>query len=423
MNDGPQPILAPIEALVIEEPCICMFDHGPDHAETGTMGRTNLADVGRNAIAQAEGAVVGTVVPRIGIQPPDNSADRLGQTHQIGKHHGVVDVGGRRQGSEWNAVGRDDHVVLRSWLAPVGGIGSGQLAAMLGSDATAVHNDVPRRDGGLRSRARHPDQRGMDAAEKRRAIPVHETTAQGRTGDAIFGRPHFPPLWTFSQEVPQSLHHPHRRRRRTSGAVRWSLLDPVDDARYKLRRRRSHDRLPWPLPRVTPFKAEDSRQIQNLVASELARPTFWKPRLNLSALASLVRDELMQTEPDRKAIWDIEPDLIVRGDPRMFEAVMRNLLGNAWKYSTHASPSHVRFYAEYRAGHRYFCVADNGAGFDMAHSDLLFKPFQRLHRQDEFPGLGIGLATVKRIINRHGGDILASASPEQGAQFCFTLPA
>jgi light-regulated signal transduction histidine kinase (bacteriophytochrome) len=118
---------------------------------------------------------------------------------------------------------------------------------------------------------------------------------------------------------------------------------------------------------------------------------------------------------------DVEAGLQARGDARMIEAVMRNLLGNAWKYSTHAAAPSIRMYAEERDGARRFCVADNGAGFDMAHSNRLFQPFQRLHRQEEFPGIGIGLATVQRIVHRHGGVIEARGEPGKGATFCFTL--
>jgi light-regulated signal transduction histidine kinase (bacteriophytochrome) len=106
------------------------------------------------------------------------------------------------------------------------------------------------------------------------------------------------------------------------------------------------------------------------------------------------------------------------------EAVMRNLLGNAWKYSAKKPDANIHVFAAPHAhdGLSGFCVTDNGAGFDMAHADRLFKPFQRLHRQDEFSGMGVGLATVQRIIHRHGGQIEAMAKPGEGATFCFTLP-
>ena len=164
MNDVFQPVLATIEALVVEYPRVDVLNDGPDHTETRTMGRTNLPDVGLDTVAQAKGTVVEAVVPRVGIQAPDNGTDRLGQTHQIGKHHGVVDVRGRRQGSKWNAIGRDNQMILGSRLAAVGRIGSGQLATVFGSDATTVRDDIPGFGGGLWSGTHHPDQHGMNAA-------------------------------------------------------------------------------------------------------------------------------------------------------------------------------------------------------------------------------------------------------------------
>ncbi|MGO9410757.1 MAG: sensor histidine kinase, partial [Spirochaetia bacterium] len=98
-----------------------------------------------------------------------------------------------------------------------------------------------------------------------------------------------------------------------------------------------------------------------------------------------------------------------------------NLLGNAWKYTAHTSEPMIRFYGESRNGEKSFCVSDNGAGFDMKFTSKLFQPFQRLHRQDEFPGIGIGLATVQRIIHRHGGTIRPTGEPGKGASFSFSL--
>jgi signal transduction histidine kinase len=101
---------------------------------------------------------------------------------------------------------------------------------------------------------------------------------------------------------------------------------------------------------------------------------------------------------------------------------MRNLLGNAWKYTAQRSEGQIHVYADHVAGEYCFCVEDNGAGFNMEHAEKLFLPFQRLHRQDEFQGLGIGLATVQRIIHRHGGKVTGTGIAGQGARFCFSLP-
>jgi len=159
-----------------------------------------------------------------------------------------------------------------------------------------------------------------------------------------------------------------------------------------------------------------------LTLSRSTRGELRHDKVDLSALALRRLAELAKSEPQRAVAWQVDPGLAVRGDASMLEAVMTNLLDNAWKYSDKAPAARIRVYAENRDGRPWICVADNGAGFDMAHAERLFKPFQRLHRQDEFPGIGIGLATAQRILHRHGGEIVATAAPGQGATFCFSLP-
>ncbi|MGE5470830.1 MAG: ATP-binding protein [Bacteroidota bacterium] len=160
-----------------------------------------------------------------------------------------------------------------------------------------------------------------------------------------------------------------------------------------------------------------------LALSRSTRGELHHDRLDISALASGLLDELARSEPERKVAWQVEPALQVTGDARMIEAVLGNLLGNAWKYTGRTAAPFIRVSAAELDGRPAICVADNGAGFDMAHAGQLFEPFRRLHRQDEFPGIGIGLATVLRIIRRHGGEIRAEGSPGAGATFCFTLTA
>jgi signal transduction histidine kinase len=157
-----------------------------------------------------------------------------------------------------------------------------------------------------------------------------------------------------------------------------------------------------------------------LTLSRSARTPLNRDGVDLSAIAQRLRRDFQRAEPHRQVTWEIQPGLTAHGDARMLEAVLENLLGNAWKYTATTRDARIHLYAE-AADPPCWCVADNGAGFDMAHADRLFKPFQRLHRQDEFPGLGIGLATVQRMIRRHGGEITASAAPGQGALFRFTL--
>lgn len=144
--------------------------------------------------------------------------------------------------------------------------------------------------------------------------------------------------------------------------------------------------------------------------------------VDLSALARQILDDLTQSEPQRKVTFDIEPGWVRWGDPDMLTRVMENLLGNAWKYSSRAPQAHIVFKGVPHAdGPTAFQVIDNGVGFDMRLVGQLFGPFQRLHSASEFPGHGVGLVTVKRIIERHGGQVGARSEPGQGSVFWFTL--
>jgi signal transduction histidine kinase/CheY-like chemotaxis protein len=174
------------------------------------------------------------------------------------------------------------------------------------------------------------------------------------------------------------------------------------------------------LEQIDRAAARMAELIEGLLAlSRSARGELRCDRVDVSALAAGILAEHVRGEPERRVDWRVEPGLEVRGDARMIEVVLRNLLGNAWKYTAKTGAAEIRVSAEGDA----ICVADNGAGFDMAHAARLFEPFGRLHRQDEFPGIGIGLATVQRIVRRHGGDIRATAAPGRGATFCFRIPA
>ena len=159
-----------------------------------------------------------------------------------------------------------------------------------------------------------------------------------------------------------------------------------------------------------------------LTLSRSTRGELRHDRVDLTLMAARLRREQEKAEPERRVEWQIAAGLSTGGDGRMIEVIMRNLLDNAWKYTVGAIEPLIRVYGEARGNALFFCVADNGAGFDMAHAEKLFQPFQRLHRQDEFPGIGIGLATAQRIVHRHGGTIEATGTPRQGATFRFSLP-
>jgi len=138
---------------------------------------------------------------------------------------------------------------------------------------------------------------------------------------------------------------------------------------------------------------------------------------DLTAIAREVAAQLIASEPDRTAAIDIQEHLFAVVDPRLARVLLSNLLGNAWKFTSKATDARIEFGDDSSA----FYVRDNGAGFDMAYVNKMFAPFQRLHAVSEFPGTGIGLATVQRIIHRHGGRIWAEGAVDRGAAFFFTF--
>jgi PAS domain S-box-containing protein len=153
--------------------------------------------------------------------------------------------------------------------------------------------------------------------------------------------------------------------------------------------------------------------------SKLARRALDRRPVGLSELAEEVCAELRERDPGRELECVIEPGLRAEADPVLVRSLLDNLLGNAWKYTSESAHARVEFG---RLGDEFF-VRDNGAGFDMRHAGKLFKPFERLHDPESFPGTGIGLATVERVVRRHGGTVRAEGAPGQGATFYFTLPA
>lgn len=177
------------------------------------------------------------------------------------------------------------------------------------------------------------------------------------------------------------------------------------------------------LERVLGASARMHSMIDSLLAlSQLSAQTLQRETVDLSLLATQVADELRRATPQREADIHIQPGLRVQGDPTLLRMVLENLLGNAWKYSGKRERTEIRFEATERGGERVFVVSDNGAGFDMRFADRLFGVFQRLHSASDFQGTGVGLASARRIVRRHGGDIEAESEVGQGARFYFTLP-
>jgi len=155
--------------------------------------------------------------------------------------------------------------------------------------------------------------------------------------------------------------------------------------------------------------------------SRITRAPLRKERLSLTELAQNVITDLQEKDSARKIAIHVANGVTAQGDARLMTIVLANLLGNAWKFTSKQPEAEIVVGQENHENENAFFVRDNGAGFDMAYADKLFAPFQRLHRDTEFEGTGIGLATVQRIIARHGGRIWAKSTVGKGTTFFFTL--
>ena len=176
------------------------------------------------------------------------------------------------------------------------------------------------------------------------------------------------------------------------------------------------------LQRVRAATKRMAQLIDDLLAlSRVSRTELVRTKVDLSEAARTVAAELQKTQPDRQALFVIADGLNVEGDPHLLRIVLDNLLGNAWKFTAKRDGARIEFGSVGENGTRQFFIRDNGAGFDMSYAHKLFGAFQRLHANEEFAGTGIGLATVQRIINRHGGRISAEGVVGEGATFRFSL--
>lgn len=155
--------------------------------------------------------------------------------------------------------------------------------------------------------------------------------------------------------------------------------------------------------------------------SRISRAEIALEPIDLSDLADDLAREVAEEHDDRRLEVSVQPGLRATGDPHLLRIALKNLIENAWKFTARREGGRIEVGARENGGDPVFFVRDNGAGFDMEHAEKLFAPFQRLHRVDEFPGTGIGLATVQRVIRRHGGRIWAQAEVDHGATFFFTL--
>ena len=217
-------------------------------------------------------------------------------------------------------------------------------------------------------------------------------------------------LEAFSYAVSHDLRAPLRAISGFSEALLNDQGDRLDD------RGRSH------LERVRSATDRMSGLIEDLLdLSRISGVTLERQRVNIASIAQEVVAELRRRDPERRVTLEIEEELIAEADRRLLTIALENLLGNAWKFTARRAEAHIAVGRLLQADELVCFVRDDGSGFDPARIDRLFQPFQRLHSQTEFEGTGIGLATVKRIISRHGGRIWAEAVRGEGATFYFTL--
>lgn len=178
------------------------------------------------------------------------------------------------------------------------------------------------------------------------------------------------------------------------------------------------------IDRIQSNVTRSSEIIDGLLSlARVSRQELLSERVDLSALMSGIVEELRQQYPKHRVECVLQSDLTVDADPRLMKILFGNLLGNAWKYTSRTSEARVEVSCAQASGGMVFSVRDNGAGFDMSCAQRLFEPFQRLHSAADFPGVGIGLAIVARIVRRYGGKITVDSAPRRGTNFRFTLPA
>lgn len=176
------------------------------------------------------------------------------------------------------------------------------------------------------------------------------------------------------------------------------------------------------LTRVRAASQRMAQLIDDLLQlSKLTRKEMQREKVNLSALATSVTEELQRNQPERQTKFIIGENLTTIGDEELLHVMLENLIGNSWKFTGKKADTTIEFNSSHNNGKSVYYVRDNGAGFDMEYADKLFGAFQRLHTISEFEGTGIGLANVQRIINRHGGRVWAEGTIDQGATFYFTL--
>jgi PAS domain S-box-containing protein len=217
-------------------------------------------------------------------------------------------------------------------------------------------------------------------------------------------------LEAFSYSVSHDLRAPLRSLDGFSQAVLQEYGDKLDDQGRDY------------LDRVRKSSQNMSDLINDLLKlSRLSRAEIHFQNVNISEIAQSIMEELKNTQSERKAEFILSPGIIVKGDKSLLTIALQNLLGNAWKFTGKCPEARIEFGFKEQNGEKVYFIRDNGTGFNMQYSNKLFQPFQRLHSDKEYEGTGIGLATVQRVIRRHGGRIWAESEKGKGATFYFTL--
>jgi signal transduction histidine kinase len=262
-------------------------------------------------------------------------------------------------------------------------------------------------EGAARSRALLRARRDLELANERLDQVVQERTAQLEQA--------YRDLETFSYAVAHDVRAPL-----ASIAGFAKALEPGVAAR-------GDEKQQHYLRRIQSNAAHMDELTQHLLElGRLTRAPIERNVVDLSALAAEVIARLRETEPARNVVTEVEHGLRARGDPALLRQVLENLLGNAWKFSSKQAQAHISFRRDADAGapgESVFVVQDDGQGFDSDQAPGLFQPFRRMHDREEFPGTGVGLASVQRIVALHGGRVWAHSRRGAGARFCFALPA
>ena len=217
-------------------------------------------------------------------------------------------------------------------------------------------------------------------------------------------------LKTFSYTVSHDLRAPLRQLAGLAELLKMKCEDQLDADGKEL------------LDEMSDVNEHMSLMVNSLLdLSRIQREKVYRQKINLREIANTVEMTLRQNEPGRKVEFHYSGDLEADADPGLITSVMNNLLGNAWKFTSIRDGAKIELSSTISQGKKVYYVKDNGVGFDPESAEMLFLPFRRLHSSDEFKGTGIGLATVKMIINRHGGQIWAESEKGKGATFYFTL--